>query len=128
MSAIHMKTETRNPMRRDRTGTIIAIAVCALALAVGGCSRDEAKKAAEDAAGQVKEAGQAAEKMAGDVADKTGAVAANMAEDAVAACQRLAKQNAWDEALEVCEKAHEMLPDDLALEHAYQQAKAAAAE
>ena len=52
--------------------------------------------------------------------------AAEVAEDAVAACQRLAQENAWDQALEVCRKAHEMMPDDLALEHAYQQAQAAA--
>ena len=36
-----------------------------------------------------------------------------------------AETGAWDQALDACSKAHEMLPDDLGLEHAYQQAKAA---
>ena len=39
---------------------------------------------------------------------------------------RLAEQGAWDQALEVCKKAHELMPDDMELEHAYQQAQAAA--
>lgn len=43
----------------------------------------------------------------------------------VKACRLLAEQGAWSHALDVCEKAHEALPEDLSLEHAYQQAKAA---
>lgn len=104
---------------------IIWIAACGLACALG-CSRDEAEKSAEDMANQVTEAGQDAQQAAQDLADRAGGAAEAVAEDAVAACQRLAAANAWDQALEVCKKAHEMMPDDLALEHAYQQAQAAA--
>lgn len=133
---------------------ILLIAACALAGAIA-CSREEAKDAA-GAAGEAadaaktsatKMAGEAAtaakaspEKMAGEatgavempekdaapaVAAAGGAATAAMG-DAVAACRALAQKGAFKEALAVCEKAHEMLPDDMAIEHAYQQAKAAA--
>jgi hypothetical protein len=44
----------------------------------------------------------------------------------VAKCSELAARRAWSEALEVCTKAHEAEPDNMAIEHALQQAKAAA--
>jgi hypothetical protein len=46
--------------------------------------------------------------------------------DAAAKCSELAAQGAWSEALEVCKKAHEADPDNMAIEHALQQAQAAA--
>jgi hypothetical protein len=47
-------------------------------------------------------------------------------DDPVARCSELAAQGAWSEALEVCTKAHEAEPDNMAIEHALQQAQAAA--
>lgn len=75
---------------------------------------------------------------AGDMAHNAAAAASNAAQDAVDsahgvvagsavdACRSFAEQGAWGQALDVCKKAHEMMPDDLSLEHAYQQAQAAA--
>lgn len=128
--------------------SIVWMMTCALALAVA-CGGDEAKDTAEGATSAAKEmmeragsaAADAAEKAraaaadeAQKVADAASATAGSMAEAATgaggdvaaAACRSLAENGAWGEALEVCKKAHEMAPDDLALEHAYQQAKAAA--
>jgi hypothetical protein len=79
---------------------------------------DRAGEAADDAAASAKDA-------ANDAAASTKDVAAGAAGSAVATCRSLAESGSWDNALAVCKKAHEMMPDDLALEHAYQQALAA---
>ncbi len=132
------------------------LVILALAVTLGlGCSRDDAEKAAAtaresaDAAAEAAretadaaidvaaQAGDAAETAAADAveamegaADDAGKAvkeaSAGMAADAVAACRSLAEKGAWEQALAVCEKAHELLPDDLGIEHALQQAQAAA--
>jgi len=124
---------------------IIGLSVFALFFAVG-CSGEDAEKAADaagdaagnlaDSAGQLgAEARDAAHDMtakAGQMADQAGAAAkdaaGSLAGSAVGACRAFAEKGEWGSALEVCKKAHEMMPDDLALEHAYQQAQAAAAQ
>jgi hypothetical protein len=108
----------------------ILLMTCLLAFSLG-CSRDEAEDAVESAQDSAHDmmdhASDTAGSMADQMADQATTAAAGVAGDAVAACRRLAESGAWEEALEVCQKAHEMMPDDLALEHAYQQAQAAAA-
>jgi len=111
----------------------ILLMTCLVAFGLG-CSRDEAEDAVGSAADSAHEmmdhagdhAGDQAADHAESMADQAKTTAAAVAGDAVAACRRLAESGAWEEALEVCQKAHEMMPDDLALEHAYQQAQAAA--
>jgi vacuolar-type H+-ATPase subunit H len=112
---------------------MILLTTCLLAFAIG-CSRDEAEDKMADAAAKAEKgahdmmdhAGAAAGSMANEAKQTASNMAGNVAGDAVAACRRLAESGAWDQALEVCKKAHEMMPDDLGLEHAYQQAQAAA--
>lgn len=109
-----------------------------LAIALA-CSGDDAKKAADTATDAADTAVSAADGMADRMANTADAAAAAaaadaaksaagaVATDAVAACRSLAESGAWGKALEVCRKAHELKPDDLAIEHALQQAEAAAA-
>jgi hypothetical protein len=115
---------------------MILLTTCALAFAFG-CSSDEAKDAASDAAtkaqdsasemmGQADSMADSAKKAVDEAHGTASDVAGAMGGDAVAACRSFAESGAWGQALEGCRKAHEMMPDDLALEHAYQQAKAAA--
>jgi hypothetical protein len=118
-----------------KTTTILGILTLGLALSMGaGCSRDEAKetaaKAKESAAEATAAAGAAASEAAAKVEETADAAAAKMETmtDPVARCRELAAKGAWADALEPCAKAHEMKPDDMALEHALQQAKAAAAQ
>jgi hypothetical protein len=107
------------------------------------CSR--AQETAEDAATAAGEAAEAVAETAQDAADvaagaaeeakettseavaAAGAAAADLVDDPVAKCNELAAAGAWSEALEVCTKAHEAEPDNMAIEHALQQAQAAAA-
>ena len=129
-------------MRRMTTSFGIAALGLALALGAGtACSRQdrqEVKKETGEAAAQV---GAAAEKAAGKVgemaegaADKAGEMAGKaadkmgMGDDPVERCQNLAAEGKWAEALEPCTKAHELRPNDMAIEHAMQQAQAAARE
>jgi hypothetical protein len=79
----------------------------------------EAREAASDAAAEAKEA-------ASDAAAAAGEAATGLMDDPVVRCSELAAQGAWSEALEVCTKAHEAEPDNMAIEHALQQAQAAA--
>jgi hypothetical protein len=81
----------------------------------------EAREAAAEAAAEAKEA-------ASDAAAAAGAATTGLMDDPVARCSELAAQGAWSEALDACTKAHEAEPDNMAIEHALQQAKAAAAE
>lgn len=108
--------------------TMILLSTFALAFGIA-CSSDEAEDAASEAAATAKEsAGNMMNKMdhaAHEAAESAKAGAGAMAGNAVAACRTMAERGAWDGALEVCKKAHEMMPEDLALEHAYQQALAA---
>jgi len=113
--------------------TMILLTTLSLVFALA-CSGDDAKEA-QDAAS---DAAASAQQSASDTMNEAGAAAnaaaeqakqsaTELASDAVAACRGLAESGNWGQALEVCKKAHEMLPDDLAIEHAYQQAQAAAA-
>ena len=104
----------------------ILLMTCLLAFGLG-CSRDEAEDAVESAQDSAHDMMDHASDTADSMADQAKTAAAGVAGDAVAACRRLAESGSWEQALEVCQKAHEMMPDDLALEHAYQQAQAAAA-
>ncbi|MEN8161398.1 MAG: hypothetical protein ABFS41_15115, partial [Myxococcota bacterium] len=89
-----------------------------------GAASSHAADAVADAAAATEEAAQdAMDEMAGS---GEAAAAAAAGSDPVAACRALAEKGAWGEALAVCEKAHELMPDDMALEHAVQQARAAA--
>ena len=106
----------------------------AMAFAVG-CGGDD-EDAASDAAANLQdgasdmmnkgsaEAGGMADHVQGMAHDAAGAAAAS----AVDACRKFAESGAWEQALDACSKAHEMLPDDLGLEHAFQQAQAAAGQ
>lgn len=105
--------------------TTILMMTCVLALSLG-CSRDEAEDAVESAQESAHEMMDHAGDTADEMADQAKSAAAGVAGDTVAACRSLAASGSWEQALEVCQKAHEMMPDDLALEHAYQQAQAAA--
>jgi hypothetical protein len=120
--------------------TTLWVLLIALALPLA-CSRaqettDEAASAAGEAADAVAATAQdaAADVAAGakqataDVAAAAGAAASDLIDDPVAKCKELADQGAWSEALDVCTKAHEAEPDNMAIEHALQQAQAAAAE
>lgn len=114
---------------------IISMAVLMLAVGVA-CSRDDVQDAADKASNTVAEAVDDTETAADEAAkaakvkadEATAAAkdaAAGAAGSAIATCRSLAESSAWDQALAACKKAHEMMPDDLALEHAYQQALAA---
>ncbi len=117
--------------------SIAFLAALGLAFALG-CGSDEAQQAAEqataaaqemaeDAAAAAQEAADATQEAAQAAADSATEAAGDMMADGVAAtCRTLAEQGAWGDALDVCRKAHEANPDDMALEHAYQQAQAAA--
>ena len=80
---------------------------------------------AQDAADAAADAAAGAKQTASDAAAAAGAAAADLVDDPVAKCSELAAQGAWSEALDVCTKAHEAEPDNMAIEHALQQAKAA---
>jgi hypothetical protein len=90
----------------------------------------EAREAASQGAVAAKEAAAraaaAAKDTASDAAAAAGAAAADLVDDPVAKCSQLAAEGAWSEALEVCTKAHQAEPDNMAIEHALQQAQAAA--
>jgi len=119
---------------------VALVAAVGLALALG-CSRDDAREATEAVKQKTEEAAAAAARAARETADEAGAAADRIAEetqrtgedlmgytDPVARCRELAAQEAWDQALEPCTAAHAAEPDDMAIEHALQQAKAAAAQ
>ena len=112
--------------------TTLWVLLIALALPLA-CSRaqetaDEAASAAGEAADAVAATAQDAADATADVAASAGAAAAELIDDPVAKCRELADQGAWSEALDVCTKAHAAEPDDMAIEHALQQAQAAAGE
>ena len=112
--------------------------LCILLIALGlplACG--QAQETAEDAAAA---AGEAAEAVADTAQDAAAAAAetaseakqaasdaaASLTDDPIARCSELAAKGAWSEALDVCTKAHQADPDNMAVEHALQQAKAAA--
>jgi hypothetical protein len=117
---------------------IILLAAGMLVFSVA-CSGDDAKDAADSAGsaasdmmnkagGAASDAAKAATDSAHGVANSAKDAAASLAGSAVASCSEMAEAGNFAAALEVCKKAHEMMPDDLALEHAYQQAQAAAGQ
>jgi len=65
---------------------------------------------------------------AGDATDPADRALAAARGDVVTACRLLAERGDWQHALELCRAAHEARPDDLSLEHAFQQSRAAAGE
>ena len=90
-----------------------------------------AREAAAEATDAAKEAAQAAGDAAGDAAAGAAAAAGEAADSvtgaaAVTLCKELAGKSDWISALDVCKAAHEHAPDDMAVEHALQQAEAAA--
>jgi len=88
-------------------------------------SAQEAADAAAEAAAKAREAASEAAAEAQEAA-ADAAAAAGIMDDAVAKCSELAAKAAWSEALDACTKAHEAEPDNMAIEHALQQAQAAA--
>jgi hypothetical protein len=88
----------------------------------------EAREAASEAAAAASAAAADAKEAVSDAADSAAEAASALVDDPVARCSELAAQGAWGEALDVCTKAHEAEPDNMAVEHALQQAKAAAPE
>ncbi|MDH3687599.1 MAG: hypothetical protein OEP95_15305 [Myxococcales bacterium] len=129
--------------------TMSWIAIVCFAGLLAACGGEDAKDAVEAAKDAAKEAAVAAEEAAGDAAAAAGEAAAEAvdaageAADAAAAaageaaeevtgaaavtlCKELAAKASWVDALGVCERAHEAAPDDMAVEHALQQAQAAA--
>lgn len=121
---------------------IWTIGILALGLSVSlGCSRDEASdamSAAGDKAEQAMKGAAAAGEMAAEAAEDAGETAEEAVEGAAAAvsagpdmaarCTAAAAAKDWQAALAPCTAAHEQNPDDMAIEHALQQAQAAAAE
>ncbi|MGI9430971.1 MAG: hypothetical protein ACR2PQ_02085 [Myxococcota bacterium] len=100
------------------------------AAAAGDAAADAADAAGEAADAAVDAAGDAADAAAG-AAEDAAAAAGDAAEEvtgaaAVTLCKELAAKASWIDALGVCERAHEAAPDDMAVEHALQQAQAAA--
>jgi len=135
---------------RILTTTLLTIG---LMIAATGCGNDETKahldaakeaasEAGESAKQAAKEAGAAAEDAAMAAKDATqeavdqGVAAAEGAKqemaaagagaDSVAQCRKLSGAEDWAAALAPCTLAHELMPDDLAITHAFQQAQAAA--
>ena len=110
---------------------VLTLVVGSLLLPLG-CSREEAQETAEGAKDATEEAAEAVKDTAEDAADAVSDVAASAAAkvdtvvDPVGRCLELSAQSAWADALEPCTKAHEERPNDLAIEHALQQARAAA--
>jgi len=128
---------------RKLTMSWIAI-VCFVGLAVA-CGSDEgqnamdaakeataaAQEAAGEAADAAKEAASDAAEATGDAAEAAGDAAGEAASEvtgaaAVTLCKELAAKASWVDAVDVCTRAHEAAPDDMAVEHALQQAQAAA--
>lgn len=121
------------------TALLGALALAAVGTtACGGEDAEQARETASEAGAKAREAaedvGAAAERMAdeaGRAAERAGEEMERAADempgqaDAVARCKELAAQEAWAEALEPCTAAHAARPDDMAIEHALQQAKAA---
>jgi hypothetical protein len=97
---------------------LLPAAILVLALACGG--KDE-PAATEAPAAEAAAPAEAPEESA-------AAPAAQAESDPVADCKASAARSAWAEALDACTQAHALHPDDLALEHALQQAQAAAGE
>jgi len=94
-----------------------------------GEAMDSAKETASGAMDSAKEAASGAMDSAKEAADgAAGSVAGALAADPSPGdlCRGLAEKGAWDEALEVCKQALAVAPDDLELQHAVQQAEAAA--
>ena len=98
------------------------------AASAAGEAAEAVSAAAQDAADAAADAAAEAKEAASDAAAAAGAAAADLMDDPVAKCSELAAKGAWSEALEVCTKAHEAEPDNMAIEHALQQAQAAAAQ
>jgi hypothetical protein len=139
-------------MSFDRTTMSWFAIALALAVALGlsmGCERDDGTKAVSAAKEAASEAAEAAQEAAGEAAAAAGELAeeaavaageavdaaAEAAEDAAAAltgpaaisrCKELAAKEAWADALGACTQARAAAPDDMAIEHALQQAQAAA--
>lgn len=132
-------------MKIRKTWMLLLAAALCFGLA---CGRDDAKKAADEAAAAASRAAEKAEKMADQAREEAGAAmgaakeaageaadsAREMADEAAdamgapkatAKCKDLAAKGAWAEALKPCTKAHAANPDDMAIEHALQQAQAA---
>ena len=95
------------------------------AAAAAGEAAEAVSAAAEDAADAAADAASEAKQATSDAAAAAGAAAADLMDDPSAKCSDLAAKGAWSEALEVCTKAHEAEPDNMAIEHALQQAQAA---
>ncbi|MDJ0787522.1 MAG: hypothetical protein QNK05_11990 [Myxococcota bacterium] len=91
-----------------------------------GAAAEAAGQAASEAIDEAEAAAAAAGEAASEAAGEAAAAVEGALSDPVAKCLKLASEQAWAEALEACTKAHEEKPDDMAIEHALQQAKAAA--
>ena len=88
---------------------------------------DAAKEAASDAAEAASETADAAVDAAEGAAEAAGEAASEVTgAAAVTLCKELAAKASWIDAVDVCKRAHEAAPDDMAVEHALQQAEAAA--
>jgi hypothetical protein len=101
-----------------------AASAAAEAVDSAAASAQEAADAASEKAAKMAEG--AKEKATEAAAAAEAAAVELTAGDPAAKCSELAAKGAWSEALEVCEKAHEAEPDNMAIEHALQQARAAA--
>jgi len=102
---------------------LLPAATLVLALGCGG--KDETTAAPDSAESEISAPAAPAEPAAAPAPAEPESPAAQAEADPVANCKALAARAAWAEALEACTQAHELHPDDLALEHALQQAQAA---
>lgn len=111
--------------------------VLAAALAFGlACSQEQAEDMADTAGEAAESAAESAEAVADKAAEAADEAMAevtervedvDLASDPVARCTELAASESWAEALQPCTDAHAAQPDNMAIEHALQQAQAAAA-
>jgi hypothetical protein len=125
---------TKPPRGEIHLKRIVSLLVACALVGFVACDREKAKDAANrspaeatnSASDALNAAKDVAKDAAQDMADTGKGTAAASAGNAVDACRALAETGSWSEALEVCREAHDTMPDDLALDHAYQQAQAAA--
>ena len=103
------------------------VSAVGLSLALG-CGRDDARQAGDAAQRTTEEAaaGRTADEAREGASDVAAGARGAPGADPAARCKDLAAQEAWNEALEPCTAAHAAHPDDMAIEHALQQARAAA--
>ena len=98
----------------------------------GDAASNAAESARDTAAGAADAASDAANNIQQEAEEGTGslmdAAAGALGGSPADVCKKLAAQQNWEKALDICREALKLFPNDMELEHAVQQAEAAAAE